>query len=102
MADFSLADAVDSPKPLSDTIWIPWQIVVDHQMGTLKVDSLAGSLCRERSEPTPKPFRTCCVGQTLQSCSRSTRTRAGQAHGGQGKMMEAMGLTEKTACGLIQ
>ena len=33
MADFSLADAVDSPKPLFDTIWIPWQIVVNHQMG---------------------------------------------------------------------
>jgi hypothetical protein len=56
-----------------------------------------------RSEPTPKRFRTCCVGPTLQSCSGSTRTREmDKRMEAQAKMIEAMGLNEKTARGLIQ
>src|ERR1035438_7516818 len=47
MADLCLPDAVDSSKPLFNTIWIPWQIVIHHQVGTLKVDSLPSSICRE-------------------------------------------------------
>src|SRR5271166_2742465 len=47
MADFCLSDAVYSSKPLFNTIWIPWQIVIDHQVGTLKIDPLTGSICRE-------------------------------------------------------
>src|ERR1039458_2585088 len=59
MAYFSLADAMDSPKPLLDTIWIPRQIVVHHQVGTLKIDSLTGSICREKHLNfgiVPEPF----------------------------------------------
>ena len=37
-----------------------------------------------------RQFRTCCVGQTLQSCSRTMRTRRGRSDGGSGKDDEAM------------
>ncbi len=49
VADFCLADPMDSPKPLLDTIWIPRQIVVHHQVSTLEVDSFAGSIRREKN-----------------------------------------------------
>src|ERR1700693_3404285 len=33
MANLSLADAVDAAEALFESIRIPWQIVIDHQMG---------------------------------------------------------------------
>ena len=44
MADFGLADAVDAPEPLFQAIWIPGQVVVDHQMRPLQVDSFASRI----------------------------------------------------------
>ena len=37
VADFLLADAVDASESLFEAIWIPWQVVIDHQVGVLKV-----------------------------------------------------------------
>src|SRR6266568_1604995 len=59
MTDFCLPDAVDSSKALFNTIWIPWQIVINHQVGTLKVDSFAGGVCGEKHLDfgiVPKPL----------------------------------------------
>ena len=41
MANFLLTDAVDTAKPLFKSIWIPRQIVVDHQVRVLKVYAFA-------------------------------------------------------------
>ena len=48
MADFSLADAVNTAKALFDPVRIPRQVVVDHQMGTLEVDTLTGRVRRQK------------------------------------------------------
>src|SRR5260370_24020190 len=59
MANFRLPDTMDSPKPLLDTIWIPRQIVIHHQVSTLKVDSFTGSISREKHLNfgiVPEPF----------------------------------------------
>ena len=50
MADFGLADAVDAPKSLFQTIWIPGQVVVDHQMRPLQVDSFASRIGSQENE----------------------------------------------------
>jgi len=47
VADLGLADAVDAPEPLLDPIRVPGQVVVDHEVGTLEVDALAGGVGRE-------------------------------------------------------
>ncbi len=45
MADLGLTDAMDAPEPLFQPVWIPRQVVVDHQMGaTLKIHALAGGI----------------------------------------------------------
>ena len=46
MADFGLTNAMDAPKPLLQAVWIPRQVVVDHQMGALEVDAFAGRIVR--------------------------------------------------------
>ena len=38
MADLRLSDTMDTTEALFQTIWIPWQIVVNHEMRTLEVD----------------------------------------------------------------
>ena len=49
MTDFRLADAVDAAETLLQSVRVPWQVVVDHQMGAaLQVDALAsGIVCQE-------------------------------------------------------
>ena len=42
MADLCLADAVDAPEALLQPVGVPGQVVVDHQVGALQVDALAG------------------------------------------------------------
>ena len=44
MAYFGLADAVDAAEALLDPVGVPRQVVVDHQVGALKIDALAGSV----------------------------------------------------------
>ena len=44
MADFGLSDAVNTAEALLQPVRIPGQIVVDHQMRTLKVDPLTGGI----------------------------------------------------------
>ena len=41
MAYLGLADAVDAAEALLNPVGVPWQVVVDHQVGALKVDPLA-------------------------------------------------------------
>ena len=50
MADLGLPDAVNAPEPLFQTVWIPGQVVVDHQMRALKVDALAGGVGGQQDE----------------------------------------------------
>ena len=47
VADLGLADAVDAPKPLLHTVRVPWEVVVDHQVGALEVDALARGVGRD-------------------------------------------------------
>ena len=44
MAHFGLADTVDTAETLFDAVGVPRQIVIDHQMGTLEIDALAGGV----------------------------------------------------------
>ena len=44
----SLADAVNSPEALFDAIWIPRQVVIHHQVCSLKVESLARRIGRQK------------------------------------------------------
>jgi hypothetical protein len=39
-----LADAVDAAEALLDPVGVPRQVVVDHQVGDLEVDALAGGV----------------------------------------------------------
>ena len=39
-----LADAVDPPEALFDAVGVPGKVVVDHQVGALEVDPLAGGV----------------------------------------------------------
>jgi hypothetical protein len=48
MASFRLADAMDAAETLLEPIRIPGQIVIDHQVGALKVDALAGRIGRQQ------------------------------------------------------
>lgn len=47
MAHFGLADTMNSSKALFQTIWIPWQVIVYHQMRTLEVDAFACGIGRD-------------------------------------------------------
>ena len=44
MAHLGLADAMDTAKALFDPVRIPGQVVVDHQVGALKVNAFAGGV----------------------------------------------------------
>ena len=44
MANFRLADTMDTAKPLLQPVRIPRQIIVYHQMRSLQVDTLAGGI----------------------------------------------------------
>ena len=48
VADLMLADAVDAPEALFEAVRIPRQVVVDHQVGVLKVDAFAGGIGRDQ------------------------------------------------------
>ena len=45
---FRLADPMDAPEPLLDTVRVPWQIVVHHQVGALQVDTFASCIGRQQ------------------------------------------------------
>lgn len=44
VADLGLADTVDPPESLLDPVWIPREVVVDHQVGPLEVDPFPGRI----------------------------------------------------------
>jgi hypothetical protein len=44
VADLRLADAVDAPEALLQPVGVPGQVVVDHEVGALEVDALAGGI----------------------------------------------------------
>ena len=44
VADLRLADAVDAAEALFQAVRIPGQVVVDHQVGALQVDAVAGGV----------------------------------------------------------
>ena len=48
MAHLGLADAVDPAEPLLDAVGVPRQVVVDHEVGALQVQALAGGIGRDQ------------------------------------------------------
>ena len=44
VADLGLADAVDAAEALFEAVWVPRQVVIDHQVGVLKVHAFAGGI----------------------------------------------------------
>ena len=48
VADLGLADAVDAAEALLQPVGVPGQVVVDHQVGALEVDALAGRVGGDR------------------------------------------------------
>ena len=42
VADLGLTDTVDAAEALLQPVGIPWQVVVDHEVGALEVDAFAG------------------------------------------------------------
>lgn len=50
MANLSLLDAMDPPKALLQAIRVPRQVVVDHQVRTLKVHALSRRVIRDQDQ----------------------------------------------------
>ena len=48
MTHFRLADAVNPTEPLLQSVGVPGQIVVHHQVGALQVDAFAGRIRGEQ------------------------------------------------------
>ena len=48
MADLGLADAVDAAEALLDPVRVPREVVVDHEVGALEVQALAGGVGRDQ------------------------------------------------------
>ena len=44
VADLGLPDAVDAPKSLFETVGVPGQVVVDHEVGPLKINTFTGRI----------------------------------------------------------
>ena len=44
VADLGLADAMDAAEALFQAVGVPGQVVVDHEVGALEVDALAGGV----------------------------------------------------------
>src|SRR5262249_1542222 len=50
VTDFALSDAMDSPKTLLDAVWVPGQVVVDHEVRSLEIDALPGGIRRDEDQ----------------------------------------------------
>ena len=50
VADLGLADAVDAAEALLEAVRVPGQVVVDHEVGALEVDALAGGVVRDHDQ----------------------------------------------------
>jgi hypothetical protein len=48
MADLGLADTMDATEALLQPIGVPRQVIVNHQVGALEIDALAGSVSGEQ------------------------------------------------------
>ena len=46
---FSLTDTMDTAKALFQAVGVPREVVIDHQMGALQVDTFAGCICRDQA-----------------------------------------------------
>ena len=55
VADLGLADAVDAAEALLEPVRVPGQVVVDHQVGALEVDALAGGVGGDQDLARPCP-----------------------------------------------
>jgi hypothetical protein len=53
MAHLRLTDAVNAPKALLKAVGVPGEIIVDHQVRPLQVDTLAGSVGRHQHAHVP-------------------------------------------------
>ena len=49
VADLGLSDSVDTTKTLFETIWIPRQVIVDHQARVLQVDTFTRCISRDQN-----------------------------------------------------
>jgi hypothetical protein len=49
MADFGLADAMDTAEALLEPVRVPGKIVVHHQVGALEIDALPRSVGRQQN-----------------------------------------------------
>src|SRR5690349_19317738 len=45
MANFCLTDPMNPAKPLFQPVWIPRQVVIDHKVRALKINSFTRSIC---------------------------------------------------------
>ena len=45
VTNFRLSDPMNTSESLFQSIGVPWQIVIDHQVGPLQVDSLPRGIC---------------------------------------------------------
>ena len=50
MADFRLAYTVNTSKPLFDLVWVPRQVVVNHEMPTLKVHTFTSCIVGDKDK----------------------------------------------------
>ena len=46
VADLSLANTMDTPEALLQPVGVPWQVIIDHEVGALEVDTFAGGIRR--------------------------------------------------------
>ena len=49
VTDLVLADAVDAPEALFEAVWVPRQVVIDHQVGVLEVHAFTGGIGGEEN-----------------------------------------------------
>ena len=77
MADLGLADAVHAAEALLDAVGVPRQVVVDDEVGPLKVDALAGGIGGDQDEAVLVLGEPC-----LDAAAVLARRAAGDAHDG--------------------
>ena len=76
VAYFGLADTMDATEALLNAVGIPWEIVIDHQVGTLKVNALASGVRRkEYLYFRVVPERLCAFMRSSRPCRRGSRPR---------------------------
>ena len=49
MADFGLTDSVNTTESLLEAIGVPWQVIINHEMRPLQVNTLARCISRHKN-----------------------------------------------------